>query len=120
MSFRNVLAAGALTLSLIGCENRLESSKRQEYATIKGVPISVEIFNSSTSESYLATVLDKDGKRVLAYVESRDFREITETAALIKAEILDGDREPIQLSGKYNGYKFAIKEIKTNGYQFNF
>jgi len=117
----SIVLVGALALGGIGCSDNGQSNQQvnNQYQTIIGVPISV-------AESYarlkgsLATVLDVEGKYVLAYTSKGNTRTNAEATALIQSEISDGDEEPIELMGRYDGNRFIIKRVNANGYQVDF
>ena len=124
-SFRKSLGIGALALALSGCENNQSDNQQSNnpYQTIRGIPISV----ANTSRNFstdLVTVLDVDGRHVLAYAyASGGTIEYTMAVALIQSEISDGDEEPMELSGRYDGYngnRFLIDKVNANGHQVKF
>lgn len=100
--------------------------------TIKGIPLSVQQngdFGKRGEQMFnLATVLDVDGKKVLASgynsttlaFNGHPSLRVLEAAALIQSEMNDGDNEPIELTGEYSGNRFNIQSVTANGYRINF
>ena len=120
-SIGRALGIGALVLALSGCVNNQSGNQQSnnQYQTIRGAPISVAE-SYARMEGSLATVLDVEGKHVLAYTSNGNTRSNAEATALIQSEISDGDEEPIELMGNYDGNRFVIKRVNANGYQVNF
>jgi hypothetical protein len=88
--------------------------------TLRGKPISVAYdFGGYGNSAEIATVIDVSGQQVLAYGRLSDKNSI-EAAALIQSEMNDGDNEPIELVGKYEGARFVIESLKANNYQIDF
>ncbi|MBS3172004.1 hypothetical protein J4438_00265 [Candidatus Woesearchaeota archaeon] len=109
------------TLALSGCEDNQKDNQpnNNPYQIIRGAPISVAE-NYDEWGSTLATVLDINGKHVLAYTSNGRTRSNAEATALIQSEISDGDEELIELMGNYYENRFVIKRVNANGYQVDF
>jgi len=119
-----------LTLGLTGCDDgakptnfkRFENASGYTSQTIDARPVSV----SKSANGYLyggnlATVVEKNGKYILASARGRvSSNKSTEAEALIQSEIVDGDSETIQLTGKYENEIFLLKGLKANGYEIEF
>ncbi|MBI5064760.1 hypothetical protein HZA97_00860 [Candidatus Woesearchaeota archaeon] len=102
------------------------SSVSNTVQTIRGKPLSV-------SETYghgngtVATVVDVDGKKVLAYIPldqsagGNGICAVAQATALFQSEIADGDDDFVELTGSYdpNG-TFKISSLSANGYKVDF
>ena len=118
----NIVLAGALTLGGVGC-----SSNKSETATavttidttLYGTPLSASQ-NSMEYFGAFAAVFDIGGKKVLAYHYGGGSLNHVEAEALVLSEILDGDNEEVEISGKYVNDRFELSTLKANGYQINF
>lgn len=119
-----IVLAGALALALNGCGgNPTNTGNSPGDQTIIGNPVSVA---ESVASYYggLATVIDVDGKKVLAYHSYGAGginmpKAYAKAVALIQSEISDRDTEPIELTGKFKGELFKITKINANGYQID-
>jgi hypothetical protein len=94
---------------------------KENLETISGIPISSE---GSTREfyGYSGTVIeDNEGKYVLArHTNNRianptNLQKIMDSSTIIQSEINDGDNEPIELQGNYDGNVFEFYKVKANG-----
>ena len=120
---------------MAGCKNeglntRLDYNAKpvkpaKQYETISGIPLSV----SEVSDKYggcVAMVLEVEDRPVLAYacngvVVQRDVLEsVAKAVALVQSEIVDGDSEEVQLTGRYDGNEFRVKTVSANGYTIEF
>ncbi len=114
---------GTLTGCFLMKKEELEKESKINLTKLVGIPLSVSLFETRFGPTSISTVLDANGKKVLAYipygarVRSQKF---VDSAALIQSEINDGDKEPIELSGRYVDNKFEIYSLKANGYGVKF
>ena len=123
-SINRVLGIGSLALALGGCGTDSSYDDSAQYQTIRGLPISVA--GGEYGGIYtLAIVLDVEGRHVLArkygvsHVTKSLLRNVS-GVALVQSEISDGDEEPIELRGRYDGDIFEIKGISANDYNIDF
>ncbi len=131
----NIVLAGALALGMAGCKNeglntRLDYNAKpakpaKQYETISGIPLSVSEV-SDRCGGCVAMVLEVEDRPVLAYAcngiaAQRDIlANVVKAVALVQSEIVDGDSEEVQLTGRYDGNEFRVKSITANGYTIDF
>ena len=118
---KKALLIGGLIAILNGCNGDTNTSRTPRTLTLRGKPLSVSMAYGRYWGS-LATVLEVDGKEVLASVGSRSGPgELVRAAALIQSEISDGDNEKVELIGKYyREDKFSIYMVRANGHTIDF
>jgi hypothetical protein len=132
---KKILATSALVIAgLAGCDK-----SNSNYHTpapieiISGKPLSVAIVYENldrysngnglaSSHGVLSTVIEVDNKKVLAYGYTRKGAMFTLSgdAALIQAEIADGDDDLVTLTGSFCNGIFDIKALKVEGYTTNY
>jgi len=121
-----VLVAAA-TIGLVGCDQKSANEIQRDLEikkeiTISGKPISVA-YTPSTKTEYgtFAAVFEIDGKFLLAYRRETDrIIPYAEAAAVVQSEMNDGDNEPVNLIGHYQGNRFELSSIEANGYKIDF
>ena len=121
-TIKNTLAGIVLATSLAisGCSDSINNNSKIKPISISGKPISVQQ-STSHSTDHMATVLEVDGKYVLASTGNvYDSNNCVESATLIQSEIDDGDDEKISLKGNYIDKKFYLNEVTANGYTIKF
>ena len=112
----------AATLGL----GNIEGRETVDYHTLIGKPLSVQVVGRAHTIGSLATVIEKTviydpEKKMKSYFicsskYSNGLRSLVEAAAIIQAEIDDGDDEEIKLVGKRSGKNFQIYEVEVKDY----
>lgn len=98
-----------------------EPRARAKNITIFGRPISVS-YNAGEGAK-IAVVLEANERKVLAHRYSvfTSSDDCLDASALVQSEILDGDDEEIELTGRYDEQgRFIIESIKANGHKIDF
>ena len=110
-SLTKTLGVGLLGLTMSGFSPNTDK-------ILEGIPISVAASNGY-GDDYMATVLDVNGRYILAYGDGNSLGHV-KAEALIKSEIVDGDNETIRLKGSYyprdQRKEFRITDVYANGH----
>ncbi len=101
------------------CRNWPQPDSRG-FVTQTGAPLSAVLSHNNMSDANLAVVLNVDGKQVLGYVVYSYNIQITIAAALLQAEIADGDNDYVTFSGLPSNVGIELRELKVHGYTINF
>lgn len=111
------LTSGFTGFAILDNSQRQEEESKME-TTLRGYPISCETNAGQGYSGLIAVVKNEEGKYILCkgMQRMREDLPVLETAALIKSEMNDGDKETIEFRGIYRGDKFEIWSVSANGY----
>ena len=90
---------------------------------LSGIPLSVETIGDAYGAGFSTIIDTGEGKYILCNAnrirkEAR-YTILTEAAALIESEMNDGDFEPIDVKGYWEGNRFNINNVSANGYSLH-
>ncbi|MBU0470366.1 MAG: hypothetical protein KKA62_02605 [Nanoarchaeota archaeon] len=120
---KTLAGLGLIVALFTGYDNQSKAENKE--IEISGLPLSAKVAVAGTCSGmagYMSTVLDVNGKAVIARLyKEGDVSYVVDAAALIQSEIDDKDNEKVKLKGRYNDDQlFIIKSIEANNVKMYF